>query len=89
MTKLDDIAKAAASVNNTIDFDDFTQCVLDSIESNKRWLEIASYAINIPFEKIYADYMASIDKDSLTDLEEKQALLDWTLEGGMTRHDQT
>ena len=67
--------------------DDFTQCVLDSIESNKRWLEIASYAMTIPFEKIYADYMASNDKESLTDLEKKVALLNWTLEGGL--HDQT
>ena len=84
MTKLDDIAKAAASVNNTIDFDGFTQAVFDSIESTKRHWEIACDNLirfnAIPFEKIYADFMVSIDKESLTELEKRQALLDYILE---------
>ena len=85
MTKLDDIAKAAASVNNTIDFDGFTQAVFDSIESAQRFWERACENLiwfnAIPFEKIYADHMASIGKESLTELEKKQALLDYILEG--------
>ena len=70
--------------------DDFTQCVLDSIESTQRFWERACKNLDwytvIPFEKIYADFMASIDKESLTELEKTQALLDYILEG---EHDQT
>ena len=76
-------------MNERNEYIDFVQQMFDCVESTQRFWEYACKSLTwyaaIPFEKIFVDFMSSIDNDSLTVTEMKQALIKYILEGEYDR----
>ena len=79
MNDLQELAKAAKQASPDCTVDDICQYILDGVKSQQRFIELAndSFAriMATDYEKIFTDYAASINKQSLTVEEKLQAFL--------------